>query len=373
MGMSYKSCIGTIFSAVFVSVVMFYSPCCAATVSLSWDANTESTLAGYKVYYIADSYTLPFDGTGAVEGASPVDVHNQTTATVSGVDLNRTYYFAVTAYDTSGVESPYSNIVTILEAVPPTVSLSSPANNTTVSGTVSVVASASDNVGVTKAEFYVNGVLNASDTASPYVYSWDTSPLAAGSYTILAKAYDAAGNVGQSSAVSVTVIHDTIAPTVSVTAPGNGSALSGTVTITATASDNVGVSKVEFYENGVLLFASNVAPYSWNWNTTAVANGSHTLTGKAYDVAGNIGQAGNVTVTVNNVVVTPLPKPVYTISDALLALRIAVGTLNPTTEQQVRLDVAPVVNGKSAPDGKIDISDALVILSDIVGTRKLAL
>ena len=109
--------IGILISAVWVSVVLFCSPCSALTVSLSWDANTETTLAGYKVYYKADSITLPFDGTGAVEGTSPVDVHNQTTATVSGLDPNRAYYFAVTAYDTSGLESTYSNIVTILESV----------------------------------------------------------------------------------------------------------------------------------------------------------------------------------------------------------------------------------------------------------------
>ncbi len=273
--------------------------CFASTVVLQWASNTETDLAGYNVYYQADSSTQPFQGTGATQGPSPIDILKQTTATmtatISGLDPAHGYYFAVTAYNTSGVESVYSNIVYVAEMVPPTVSLSYPAANATVSGTVSVTASASDNVGVTKVEFYLNGALQTTDTSTPYLYSWNTSSLAAGSYTLMAKAYDAAGNVGQSADVPVTVIKDTTAPTVSITAPANSSTLSGTTTITATASDNVGVSKVEFYADGVLLAATNVAPYSYSWNTASVANGSHTLTTKAYDASGNVGQSGIVT------------------------------------------------------------------------------
>jgi hypothetical protein len=274
--------------------------CFASTVVLQWDPNTDTDLAGYKVYYQADSSTQPFHGTGATQGPSPIDVHNQTTATISGLDPAHPYYFAVTAYNTSGVESVYSNIVYVPELVSPTVSLSYPTNNATVSGTVSVTASASDNVGVTKVEFYVNGALQATDTSTPYLYSWNTTSLTAGSYTLMAKAYDAAGNVGQSANISVNVVNDSTAPTVSVTAPANGAVVSGTTTITATASDTVGVTKVEFYEDGVLLSATNATPYSYNWNTASVANGSHNLTAKAYDAANNIGQSSTVSVTVNN-------------------------------------------------------------------------
>ncbi len=278
------------------------SACFASTVVLQWDPNTDADLAGYKVYYQADSSTQPFQGTGATQGPSPIDVHNQNDSeTISGLDPAHPYYFAVTAYNTSGVESAYSNIVYVPELVPPTVSISYPTNNATVSGTVSVTASASDNVGVTKVEFYVNGALQTTDTSTPYIYSWNTTSLTAGSYTLMAKAYDAAGNVGQSANVAVTVVKDTTAPKVSITAPANNSTLSGTTTITATASDNVGVSKVEFYENGILLTATNVSPYSYNWNTATLTNGaSYTLSAKAYDAAGNVGQSSNVSVTVNN-------------------------------------------------------------------------
>ena len=189
----------------------------------------------------------------------------------------------------------------VADTTAPAVSISSPANNTTVSGAVSITANASDAVGVSKVEFYVNNALKSTDTSAPYAYSWDTAAVAAGTYTLMAKAYDAAGNVGQSSSVSVSIYKDTTIPTVSLTAPANNATVSGTVAITANAADNIGVSKVEYYRNGTLLAAGNVAPYSYNWNTTSVANGAYTLTAKAFDASNNVATSSNVTVTVNNV------------------------------------------------------------------------
>jgi hypothetical protein len=274
--------------------------CFASTVSLQWTPDTDTSVVGYKVYYKADSSVAPLNGTGAAQGASPIDVAKLTSTSISGLDPLHAYYFAVTAYNAAGVESPYSNSVSIPELTPPTASITFPANNATASGTVSVTASASDNVGVTSVEFYVNGVLKATDTSTPYLYSWNTAALAAGAYTLSVKAYDAAGNVGTSGNVAVTVATDTTAPSVSLTAPANGATLSGTVSLTASASDNIGVSKVEFYDNGTLLSAGNVAPFSYSWNTASVANGSHTLTAKAYDASNNVGQSTSVAVTVNN-------------------------------------------------------------------------
>lgn len=72
----------------------------AADVTLAWDANTESDLAGYKVYY----------GTASGVYGTPITIGTQTTYTVTGLPPG-TYYFAVTAYNTSGLESGYSNEV----------------------------------------------------------------------------------------------------------------------------------------------------------------------------------------------------------------------------------------------------------------------
>ncbi|HKO57846.1 MAG TPA: Ig-like domain-containing protein [Thermoanaerobaculia bacterium] len=93
---------------------------------------------------------------------------------------------------------------------------------------------------------------------------------------------------------------DTTLPTCSITSPTAGSTVSGTVTITAAATDNVGVTKVEIFVDGALRTTDTTAPYTWSWNTTTFANSSHTITAKAYDAANNMKQAANVTVTVNN-------------------------------------------------------------------------
>ena len=71
-------------------------------------------------------------------------------------------------------------------------------------------------------------MLVSTDTGAPYVYSWDTSSAASGAYTLMAKAYDAAGNVSQSSR-SVTVVNDLIAPTVALTSPTNNATVNGTI------------------------------------------------------------------------------------------------------------------------------------------------
>ena len=95
--------------------------------------------------------------------------------------------------------------VTVADEVAPTTAITSPANGATVSGAIEVDASASDNVAVTKVEFYLDGVLQSTDTSSPYSWMWDTTTAAEGAHSLSSKAYDAAGNVGTSTAVSVTV------------------------------------------------------------------------------------------------------------------------------------------------------------------------
>jgi len=190
----------------------------------------------------------------------------------------------------------------------PVVAISSPTANATVSGTVNITASASDSVGVSKVEFYVNGSLKATDTTSPYSYSWDSKSVSNGSYSITSKAYDAAGNVGQSAAVTVSVnniIPDTTAPVTAITSPAANATVSGTVAVTASASDNISVSKVEFYVNNVLAATDTASPFSYSWNTALVSNGTYSVMAKAYDAAGNVGQSAAVSATVSNTVTPP--------------------------------------------------------------------
>jgi hypothetical protein len=93
---------------------------------------------------------------------------------------------------------------------------------------------------------------------------------------------------------------DTTPPTTSITSPANGATVSGTVTVSANASDDVGVSRVELYVDGTLHSTDTSSPYSFSWSTTAVANGSHSLQTRAFDAAGNSGASGVVSVTVSN-------------------------------------------------------------------------
>jgi len=96
------------------------------------------------------------------------------------------------------------------------------------------------------------------------------------------------------------VTGDTTKPNVIITSPANNSTVSWTITIQATATDNVGVVKVEFYIDSNKVGEDTSTPYEYNWNTTSYTNGTHTITAKAYDNAGNIGESAIVTVNINN-------------------------------------------------------------------------
>src|SRR5439155_322483 len=100
---------------------------------------------------------------------------------------------------------------------------------------------------------------------------------------------------------------DTTPPTVSIASPTNGDIVTGTITVSATASDNVGVVGVQFKLDGATLDGEDTSsPYSIAWNTTTIGNGSHSLTAVARDAAGNITTSAAVTVTVANDLTPPV-------------------------------------------------------------------
>jgi len=173
------------------------------------------------------------------------------------------------------------------------------ASESGTSGMITLSATATDNVGVSKVEFQVDGVLKGADDIAPYSVTLDSNTLSKGSHSLIAKAYDAAGNVGTSTVVSFFIdntIVDKEAPVVSVSESGT----SGPITLSAIATDNVGVTKVEFYVDSTLKGTVTSAPYSTTLDSLMLSNGSHNLLGKAYDAAGNIGTSSSVAFTVNN-------------------------------------------------------------------------
>src|SRR5439155_1103173 len=184
-----------------------------------------------------------------------------------------------------------------------------------------ITASAADNVGVAGVQFRIDGAnFGAEDTTAPYSISWNTTGAANGSHTLTAVARDAAGNRTTSAPVTVTVANapppDTTPPTVSISSPSNGQTISATVTVSANASDNVGVVGVQFGLDGANLGGEDTtAPYPLPWNTATASDGSHTLTAVARDAAGNSTPSAPVTVTVANNAPPPPPPPVTRFED----------------------------------------------------------
>lgn len=189
------------------------------------------------------------------------------------------------------------------DATPPTVSLTAPNNGATVMGTIGVVANASDNVGVAGVQFILDGApLGATLNVPPYAVPWDTPP------------------------------------TVSLTAPAGGATVSGTVNVTAGASDNKGVAGVQFVLDGAPLGAPDtVAPYSVSWDTTLVPEGAHALSAVAFDTSGNNATAATVNVTVSNDTTPPVVK-ISAPADGVLVL----GSVQVAAEASDNVAVAKV-------------------------------
>jgi beta-glucosidase len=194
------------------------------------------------------------------------------------------------------------------DTTPPTVAITSPANGAVLSGSATFSANASDNVAVANVQFRLDGQnIGAPDSTAPYSLAFDSSTVANGSHQLSALATDTSGNQALSATVSVTVSNvtqpppDTTPPTVSITSPTNGAVISGSVTVTANASDNVAVSNVQFR-----LDAQNIggpdtsSPYSVVLDASSIGNGTHQLTALATDTSGNQTLSSAITVTVNN-------------------------------------------------------------------------
>ena len=186
--------------------------------------------------------------------------------------------------------------------VPPTVSVTSPANGAAAvapaSFTVSATAGDSDG-SVAKVDFFVGGTRIGTVTSAPYTLTWSNVP--AGSYSLTAVATDDAGAATTSGAVSVTVnTPANAAPTVSLTAPANGTVATApaSFTLTASAADSDGtVAKVDFFAGTTAIGTATASPYSISWSN--VAAGTYSLTAVATDNAGATTTSSAVSVTVN--------------------------------------------------------------------------
>jgi glucose/arabinose dehydrogenase len=219
-----------------------------------------------------------------------VRVYNRAlTATEIGTDMNAAI----------GVGTPPP-----VDTTPP----SSPANlkATGAIGKVTLSWDAStDDVGVSGYEVYRSTTpgftpSSANRIATPAGTGY-VDTIGPGTYHYRVKAADAAANLSTSSAEASAISLADLPPVVAVTAPTAGSTVSGTVTLKATASDDVGVSGVQFLVDGAAFGAEDtVAPYEISWPSTGVANGAHKISARARDTAGKTTTSSEVGVTVGN-------------------------------------------------------------------------
>lgn len=159
------------------------------------------------------------------------------------------------------------------------------ASETGTSGTVTFNGSATDNIGVDHIDFLVDGTVKATASSSPFSATFDSTNLSNGSHTLVAKAYDAAGN-NASSAGSPFSILNGITGTFDVLQSGhsvNNQTVSGTVTYSATAAAPSGIQRVTFYLDGKFYTSVYTPPYTAALDTTKLENGSHTLLAYAVD------------------------------------------------------------------------------------------
>jgi len=292
-------------------------------VVLSWGASYDvAGVAGYKIFMNGKEV-----GTASAQKFE-----------AQGLKASTTYTFTVSAYDQNGGVSPLSPPLSVTTKPPQPaapVSATSTSSSTSSSSIDTIVPSvpsglsavavsdseidlswspSTDNVGVTGYRIFSNSAFIATSSGAFY----KSTGLAAGSgYSYTVAAYDAAGNVSaqstsasattntdtstqQNSNTNTTATADTTPPTTSITSPSANATVSGTITVSATASDDVGVVKVELYADSVLQTADTSLPYVFTLNTATLTNGTHSLSTKAYDAAGNVGTSPAVSVTVNN-------------------------------------------------------------------------
>ena len=287
-------------TAVAISV---YTPNVAPSVSVTSPA-ANATFASPATITLSANAS---DDDGTI---SKVDFYNG--STLLGSDNSSPYTFtwnnvATGNYTITAKATDNGSLVTTSEAVTisvytpniaPSVSLTSPVATTkyTAYATVIISANASDTDGtVSKVEFYRGTTLLQTVYESPYTYTW--TKVAAGNYTITAKATDNNGLETVSDAVTITVVQNK-APVVEITSPltNTNYTESATIFMSASAIDVDGtISKVDFYNGSTLLTTERSVPYTFTWNN--VASGSYTITAKATDNRGATKSASvNITV-----------------------------------------------------------------------------
>ena len=189
------------------------------------------------------------------------------------------------------------------DITPPSIVIYDPAANQTVSGTVTFMTIATDNVAIDRVEFYHDYELEFTATNYPYNYEWNSTLIAEDSEHVWhAKAFDTSGNDSQTQPMILFVDNiDNIPPTGFILYPYAGQIVSDNIEIQVSASDNVGIAEVEFYLDGNLLSSDDQVPYAHEWNTNSSSEDEeHVIYATIIDLQGNSTDLSPISVTVNN-------------------------------------------------------------------------
>jgi major membrane immunogen (membrane-anchored lipoprotein) len=158
-------------------------------------------------------------------------------------------------------------------------------SNVTKGRELKIEIDATDNIGVTEVEFFINGEKLDSKTSAPWEFTWNTENLQEGDYKLSAKAFDDTGN-DMDATITVKLIDPP--PTITVTEPQNNSCRGKgeDIQVIVNTTDNLGVARVEFYVDGQLRETDTDAPWHYLWKTEPDKEGKHVVTAKAYDTGG---------------------------------------------------------------------------------------
>lgn len=243
----------------------------------------------------------------------------------------------------------------------PTVAITNPLDDETVSQATNLViaAAASGGTGVTSVEFYADGNLLGRDSSAPYTWVWNPTP--PGNHTLTATAYDAAGSSGTSVAVNIHVTNN-LPPKVSITEPTNGRAVGTNFLIAVTATDDVAVTNVCFYDGSTLLGSDASSPYNFAWY--GAPPGTHTVHAVAWD---NTGWAATSTVQVT--VITQRAQYVVVISvdgmgSAYIQPLLVGGLANElTTFKRIQAEGSGTLNARDDANSAITLPNHITMLT----------
>ncbi|MBC7546725.1 fibronectin type III domain-containing protein [Candidatus Saccharibacteria bacterium] len=256
-----------------------------SSITLSWDASTDNVgVSGYDLY----------------RGSTLITTTSGLTYTDTGLNVQTGYTYKLRAHDASGnnsVDSVPNNTTTLADHVAPSIPNGLASSATTTSATDVTWNAASDDIAVTGYRIYRNGVFLAATTTLTFS---DGALHYGRSYSYEITAVDAAGNESiRSAPLVVSTLPDTTAPTISLQAPTPNQDVKFIIPFTATASDDLELSSVVFAVDGTPVANVVAVPFSYNWDSSRVGNGTHTVTATAIDASGN-STAVNATISVTN-------------------------------------------------------------------------